>query len=1205
MMRTCIAIFVLTILFLTQPGPESGTFDLVLPKIEKSLADKHAPNPWFYRQRSYPYDEVKVDLYHQELGKVARLQSMAQEKRSTSWVQEGPYNIGGRITDIEVTATGALYVGSASGGVFHSQDQGQSWTPLLDAFGAQPIGDIALALSNPDIIYVGTGEPNGGGGSQTYPGMGVLKSVDAGQSWLPVGLSQSRYIGRIQVDPNDADLLYVAVLGGLFSSGEARGIYRSKDGGLNWEQVLFVSETAGAIDVIVNPEQPNILYASFWDRIRNENDLFYSGPGSGLYRSQDKGDTWEKMTQGLPVNSGNHSRIGLALSKSHSNILYAYYSQNNGEFLGIYRSDDGGLNWQVFTTAGIDPNEVPLGDWCGKIYIHPTDPDYVYLPNLQFYVKRPNSVWTEYHDYVTEIFGFDQAHSSFPWVHVDHHAMAFHPEDPTLIYLGNDGGLYRSQGAFLFEPLKNMPNNQLYAATISPGNGETLFAGMQDNGTWSRFPQNSDWTEWLGGDGFHTAIDPRDESHIIMEAQFGNIFEFINYAQIWHHLAADFPGSDRRNWNTPISFDPNDGNIFYYGAQRLYRRTGPYPTIFEAISPDLSKQNGTGQERYPWGTITTFDVAESDSRVIYAGTDDGNVWVTQNGGEAWQLINQGLPNRWVTRVVADPIDAAIVYVTLSGFRYEDYQPHVLRSDSFGSNWVDISGNLPEVPCNDLVVHSLDTQVLVVATDLGVFVSKQGGHVWSLLGRDLPSCPVNDLDYHAPSGKMIAATYGRSLFSINLDEALLDEQSNNSLSELAVVAAINDRDGGTTLIKIINNHDRDSQLVVEAFDAKGGYLGQITTPPQVPAMGSHTIKFQDVPAAIAAETASVQVKSSERLDVLSEWLDPLNWAAAWAGTSLADQHYVPHVAKRTEQFQTFIASVNAGTTGANAQLIDPDGSNHQLLDHFLPNGQSHEDVRHFLGTNLANVNFLSISSSMPQLASLEYFVRLPGENQLAMIDLVGETSQQLQFLHIATDLDQFWSGLVYINVGSESDMVMERYYAASGELLLERAVDVTANGKITRLFDLHSMAEFPVGSAWLDVTSSQPLIGYELFGASTQSEHTFFAGLNANNQFKANLLMPLNSAGPNQWTGLAFLNGGSETIDVQIELIDDQGQIVATASLSDLAPKAKVVRLLSDLFPSGETGSWIKTTTSQASLAGFVLWGDLAGPRQHLAGLRAR
>jgi photosystem II stability/assembly factor-like uncharacterized protein len=713
------------------------------------------PNDWFFAQRAFPRGEINYPVYHSALREAEILKKTCAEISEAVWEFAGPDNIGGRITDVMLNpnSTDTIYAATASGGIFLSDDEGQTWQPIFDDALSLSIGDLAMDPSDSQTIYAGTGEVNAGGGSMTYGGFGIYKSTDAGSNWLHLGLEQTRYIARIAVDPSNSDKIFVASMGKLFATSSQRGLYRSENGGISWENVLSVSDSTGCIDMIIHPTHPDTVYAAMWERIRHPHHRSYGGVTSGLYRSADGGDTWQELTGGLPHDSPDVGRIGISLCAAHPHIVYAIYADNIGWFDGVYKTTNGGDSWSRTNDSVLNYLFGSYGWWFGNIRVDPNDPDIVFAMGLDLY-KTTNSGQSWF--------------NSSGIMHVDQHGLCIHPQNAGFVVAGNDGGIYTSWNSGQnWSKSPRLPVTQFYTCEIDYQLPQRLYGGTQDNGTIRTLTgSNSDWQSIYGGDGFYVKVDPSDNQYVYAEYQWGNLARSTNGGNSFTSATSGIGSTDRNNWNSPLTLDPADPATLYFGTHRIYKSVNR-AVSWTPISPDLTGGPSTGNLTF--GTVTTIDVAPSDNNVIYAGTDDSHVWVTTNGGTHWNEISQNLPVRWITRVAADPHEANTAIVTVSGYRWDEYLPHIFRSTDYGGSWTDISGNLPEAPINDVIIDPDSDATFYSAGDVGTFYTTDGGIQWLPLGESLPNVPVVDLALHAPTRTLVAATYGRSMFRLNLND----------------------------------------------------------------------------------------------------------------------------------------------------------------------------------------------------------------------------------------------------------------------------------------------------------------------------------------------------------------------------------------------------------------------------------------------------
>lgn len=732
----------------SRPGASSG--DTSTAAATSARAVRHEPGESLLTQRVG--NGVPAGAYQRALAQ-AQTVPLAAEARANparhTWASQGPTNIGGRVVDVALDPgdVDTVYVAAASGGVWRSTDAGKTFERAWPQAWTQAIG--AMATGPDGVLWVGTGETNPGGGSTTFAGTGLYRSADGGRSWQKAGLADSRRIGRIVVDPTDADRVFVAVSGDLFVPGGTRGLYRTDDGGRTWQKVLGgATDTAGAVDIALDPTDTDTLYTTFWDHQRTPEFRRYGGPGSRAYKSTDGGATWTQLGNGIPEPGESVGRMGIAVAPSDPNRLYLVHVNRLGGFDGFFVSDDAGASWaRSPENPLLAQSQSSYGWWFGRVWVTPDDADDVWVAGVPL-VRSPDAgqTWA---------FGARG-------VHVDHHAMVWDPRVENRIYLGNDGGLYRTDddGASWVKAEKE-PYTQFYTVDVGEQTPSRIVGGAQDNGCNRSYGESAGWNTFSCGDGLETLIAPDDERFVYACSQYG----FCGRSSDGGETMASFINrttSDRRNWKTPLEFDPSDPSVMYY-AGNIVNRSADRGQTWTPISPDLT--GGPGRDtQYPWGTVTSVAAATSDPQRLYAGTDDARVWTSPDGGVTWQRIDAGLPERWVTRVRVDPANADVVYVTLSGFRQGDSAAHVFRSDDAGATWTDISGNLPNAPVNDMV---LAQGGLYVASDLGVFASPSGGRGWYAVGRGLPNAPVMELRMHESTSTLYAGTFGRGIYSVRL------------------------------------------------------------------------------------------------------------------------------------------------------------------------------------------------------------------------------------------------------------------------------------------------------------------------------------------------------------------------------------------------------------------------------------------------------
>ena len=723
---------------------------------------KLAPGEYMAHQRMYPYNEIKQDNYLKAVKEVQNFKN-SEKIFDYNWELAGPTNIGGRITDIEChpDSPETIYLGAATGGVWKSTNNGLSWDYKFEGIELISIGDIAIDPNDENIVYVGTGEANSS--SFSFIGNGIYKSNDAGNSWQHSGLGLSAYIGRIIVDYNNSDRIFVAACGNLFTPSEERGIYRSDDGGISWNRMLFVNDTVAAIDLIQHPTNPDILYAGMWERTRGLTYRHSYGEGTGIWKTIDGGDTWTELTNGLP--SGNVGRPGLAIAKSNPDVLYAFFDMPFQE-VNVFKTINGGDSWIQANDNALEGMNSSFGWYFGQVRVHPSDENKVWVMGVEMFTTSDGG------DYWSE---------GTSWgVHVDHHAMYF-DEVNDRILLGNDGGLYSSDNnGNSWDKINNLPFTQFYAIDVDYQNPNRLIGGTQDNNT--IITNNGgldDWYPVLGGDGMYCLIDYSNPNVLYAEYQWGNLYKSTDGGNDMDYIGWNWEG-DRINWSAPLAMDPVDPDVLYFGSYRVWKSTNG-GWSWDDVSGDITK----GIDQY-FHTVTTIAVSPVNNNIVIAGTGDGLIHISTNGGMSWENVTNGIPDRWITHVVGDPFDENTIYATISGFRWDEQLPHVYKSTDLGQNWQDISGDLPEIPVNDIVLDPEHPGYIYIGTDAGVFFTNNYGMQWQMLSDGLPNVAVVAMKIHNPSRILVMGTYGVSMYKLDLDDLVsVDDLQSESNSEIVV------------------------------------------------------------------------------------------------------------------------------------------------------------------------------------------------------------------------------------------------------------------------------------------------------------------------------------------------------------------------------------------------------------------------------------
>ncbi len=694
--------------------------------------------------------------------------------QSLRWRQIGPASFGGRIDDIEAVAGDPkiIFIGAASGGIFKSVNNGLTWKPVFDEEGVSlSIGDLAIAPSDPNIVWTGTGEPNSRQSSSW--GDGVYKSLDGGETWMFMGLRETQRVGRIVIDPQNPDIVFIAALGHLWGPNPERGLFRTKDGGKTWEKVLFINADTGVVDVAMEAGG-RILYAAAYQHRRRAWGFVGGGPHSGLYRSLDGGDSWAKLAKGLP--EGDTGRIGLAISPSQPQVVYAIIENKKG---GVFRSDDRGETW----TRKSDFNHRPM--YYSQIRVDPWNPDKIWALGSPLFVSIDGG----------KTFTSDGTGEK---IHVDHHALWINPNDPDHLLLGGDGGFYMSyEGSKNWNFVDNLPIGQYYAIGIDSREPYWIYGGTQDNGAWgipgrtysSLGITNADVVNISYGDGFYAAVDPKDQRVIYSESQMGRLY-LVDLVTREEKGIAPVPENPeekyRWNWSTPLIISSHDPDVVYYCGNRLFKARNRGHS-WEAVSPDLTKNQDwkkipimgvvrddntlsrdDGVAHY--GTLTTISESPVQTGLIYVGTDDGNVQMTPDGGKTWEDLTKRfrLPgDRWVSRVLASSHGAGIAYAAFSGHQDDDFTPYLFKTIDSGKTWKPIASDLPPgMVINTVAEHPRNPDLLFAGTEFGLFFTIDAGKSWHLAPGSLPRMPVDDIIVNARENDLILGTHGRSIIILD-------------------------------------------------------------------------------------------------------------------------------------------------------------------------------------------------------------------------------------------------------------------------------------------------------------------------------------------------------------------------------------------------------------------------------------------------------
>jgi photosystem II stability/assembly factor-like uncharacterized protein len=745
--------------------------------------------------------------------------SMARSSpyRTVPWQYLGPINITGRATDVAVADSGGarrIYAAFATSGVWASDDRGATWNAIFEHEPSTSIGDIAVSRSNPLVVYVGTGEANLFRASM--PGVGIFKSTDGGRTFSHSGLTDTQTIARIVVHPSNPDIVYVAASGHAWTENEMRGVFKTTDGGRNWTNVLYKSPSTGAIDLVMDPSDPNTLLAATWHRTRRKWSDPRTEPGAaegGIWKTTDAGRTWTDASRGLPA-AQFRGRIGLDVSLSNPRVAYAFldnYESGRPARQGerdaydrpitearikaaeIYRTDDAGASWRKVSESNeyMSEHSATYGWVFGQIRVDPTDENTIYTLGLSLNVSRDGG----------------KTFTALRGPHGDHHGLWIDPAKPATLYSVNDGGLYLSDDAGKSWTYARAAGGvQFYNVALDSSTPTWAYGSIQDDGSRrgridlsagrDRIPA-VEWSNAPGGEGSHHAFDPADPNVVYSHGFYGN-FTRTNVAPSPAGAAradgAATPAPQRgrggrgraagtnirpaspdvelrAQWMAPIITSRHQPGVVYAGYQFVYR-SPDRGNSWQRISPDLTTNDPSrmllkSSSAIPYQTITALAESPRRSGVLYAGTDDGRLHVTQDDGKTWtDLTANLLTSHWVSRAVPSLYADGTVYVTQRGREDDDFGVYIYKSIDYGRTFTSLAANIPAGSVNVIREDPASAEVLYLGTDFGAFVTTDGGRQWQVLGGGLPSVQVSDLAFHARDGLIVISTYGRGMWALD-------------------------------------------------------------------------------------------------------------------------------------------------------------------------------------------------------------------------------------------------------------------------------------------------------------------------------------------------------------------------------------------------------------------------------------------------------
>ncbi len=691
----------------------------------------------------------------------------------------GPAVTGGRIHDVEALPDdpSTIYVATASGGLWKSTNKGTTWRPIFDDQPISTFGDLAIAASNSDIIWAGTGEQNNR--QSTSWGNGVYRSIDGGETWTHKGLVETRHIGRVLIHPDDPEIVYVAALGNLWKASPERGVFKTTDGGQEWNKVLYIDQLTGVVDLVMDPSDPGTLYAAAYQRLRRTWGFNGGGPGCGIYKTTDGGQSWQELTAGIP--EGDKGRIGLAIAQSNPRLLYAIIQ--HAKEGGIYRSEDGGNKW----TKVNDLNPRPM--YYSHIFVDPTDENRVYVLGVEFYMSADGG----------HLFRQMPTRPVYDvGVHSDHHTLWINPTNPEHFYLAGDAGLHETwDRGETYNHLNNFPIGQFYAVGVDMREPYVIYGGMQDTHSWlgpsaTRWwigILNDDWRQIGFGDGMYHQPDPTNYRFVYSNSQNGNLTRLDAETGDILDIRPYPPGDEkpyRFDWMTPSLISRHNPKTIYFGGNRLFisrdrgiswqrtedlsrqiERDSLYLIGVQGAEEMLSKNDGTAN----FGEIVTIAESALNARILWVGTDDGNLQVSKDGGKTWMEVSQNIEQvpegTYVSRVIASVKGPGAAYVTFDAHRDGDWAPYVFKTVDFGQKWTKITDGLPQDgSVNVIIEHSENPDLLFLGTEHALFISTTAGEHWTQFESNLPTTLYDDLTIHPRDNDLIVGTHGRSIWILD-------------------------------------------------------------------------------------------------------------------------------------------------------------------------------------------------------------------------------------------------------------------------------------------------------------------------------------------------------------------------------------------------------------------------------------------------------
>ena len=768
------------------------------------------PHEYFFLDRNYPDFSVPRGLFQERLQKAIqfdRQHTGSHRGLDYPWTVQGPGNIGGRINTIAIDPFNhnIILLGYSQGGIYQTKDGGMNWRPVFDDQASLSISHISFDPQSPGRVYATTGDVNISG----YPflGSGVYRSDDYGVTWSYTGLADHGVLSKVVVDPHDHQVLYVGSMGFPSHKGEEKGLFRSTDGGQSWNKALTIDDSTGVIDIVVDPVNPGRVFASGWTRLRTNYYGTTQTPGTSLYRSDDYGATWIPMIDDLP--GDNHSRTGLEITLdgtlfiSYIGLVYEGECVGADESLsGVFKSVDGGFTWDTVPVSLVQCNIVAGFGWYFEVLkVNPANPDDIFLLGVDIFRTLDGGqswfeaapVWWTYE------------------VHADKHDLVFAGQH---MYLATDGGAYKQpiNGTEPWTDIENIPSTQFYRTTYNPHAPDQYFGGAQDNGTTGGNESFiNEWPRIFGGDGFQPLYDPADPLLAYTLTQNGYVWFSEDGGSFYDGLNRGLSGT--RFWDMPFIMSSHNSKILFAASNSVYKiNMADSVREWQEISHDLTKGNTILGDRYP--AITALAQSDLDSLRLYAGTQDGKLWTSPDGGQEWIDLSENTPDRFVTSITTSTKNPQGVYVTYSGYRDNDHTPYIYHSEDAGESWATLGVNIPMLGVNNLLVlPGWNDEVLFAGTDGGVYVSMDSGGSWDRLGSNFPYMPVYDLDYNPQMNTIIAATFSRGIMTFPVEELDLisSVKSDDIIVKMEIFPTL--AEDHITIKPLFYNHGKSVQIAI--------------------------------------------------------------------------------------------------------------------------------------------------------------------------------------------------------------------------------------------------------------------------------------------------------------------------------------------------------------------------------------------------------